>query len=169
MRKLLKVKANWIKLGIFCDEELEVVPGWRFLLVPQGCLHVRFQIEIFVSSTGLFTCAISYRDFPIWHDLDKTYPGIDSVKKISCVKLCYIHFDHFDWPTRPLLFFIFGLFKQTSLQYLQQIYVKKCPSSIRWRDSNPQPSDCESLPITTRPGLLPIALPNYFSNAIVLI
>ena len=85
MRKLLKVKANWIKLGIFCDEELEVVPGWRFLLVPQGCLHVRFQIEIFVSSTGLFTCAISYRDFPIWHDLDKTYPGIDSVKKISCV------------------------------------------------------------------------------------
>ena len=62
-RKLLKVKANWIKLGIFCDEDLEVVPGWRFLLVPEGCLHVRFHIEIFVSSAGLFTCAISDRDF----------------------------------------------------------------------------------------------------------
>ena len=30
----------------------------------------------------------------------------------------------FLWPTRPLLSFIFGLFKQTSLQFLQQIYVK---------------------------------------------
>ena len=29
----------------------------------------------------------------------------------------------------PLLLFIFGLFKQTSLQFLQQIQVKKCPSS----------------------------------------
>ena len=40
-------------------------------------------------------------------------------------------------PTRPLLF-LFGLFKQT-LQFLQQLYVKKCPSSIRCRDSNPRP------------------------------
>ena len=30
-----------------------------------------------------------------------------------------------------------------------------CPSSIRYRDSNPRPSDRESLPITTRPGLQP--------------
>ena len=29
----------------------------------------------------------------------------------------------------------------------------KSPSSIRCRDSNPRPSDCESHPITTRPGL----------------
>ena len=55
---------------------------------------------------------------------------------------------------RPLFSFIFGLFKQT-LQFLQQLYVKKCPSSIRCRDSNPRPSECESLPITTRPGLPP--------------
>ena len=32
---------------------------------------------------------------------------------------------------QPLLSFIFGLFKQTSLQLLPQIYVKKCPSCIR--------------------------------------
>ena len=37
---------------------------------------------------------------------------------------------------QPLLSFIFGLFKQTSLQFLQQIYVKKFPSSKRCRDSN---------------------------------
>ena len=48
--------------------------------------------------------------------------------------------------------FIFGLFKQTSLHLLQQICVKKCPSSIWCRDSNPRPSERESLPITTRPS-----------------
>ena len=36
---------------------------------------------------------------------------------------------------RPL----FHLFLVFSLQFLQQIYVKKCPSSIRCRDSNPRP------------------------------
>ena len=56
---------------------------------------------------------------------------------------------------RPLLMFIFGLFKQTSLQILQQINVKKFPSSIRCRVSNPQPSQHESPPITTRSGLPP--------------
>ena len=30
-----------------------------------------------------------------------------------------------------------------------------CPSSIRHRDSNPRPLECESTPITTRPGLPP--------------
>ena len=33
---------------------------------------------------------------------------------------------------------------------------KKCPSSIQRRDSNSQPSDYESPPLTTRPGLPPI-------------
>ena len=50
---------------------------------------------------------------------------------------------------------IFCLFKQI-LQFLQQLYVKKCPYCIRCRDSNPQPSERESLPITTRPGLTAI-------------
>ena len=54
---------------------------------------------------------------------------------------------------RPLLSFIFGLFKQTSVQILQQINVKNCPSSIWCWDSNLQPSEYESPPITTRPGL----------------
>ena len=58
---------------------------------------------------------------------------------------------------QPGLFFVyFCLFKQT-LQFLQQINVKKCPSSIRHRDSNQQPPDYESPPLTTRPGLPPFA------------
>ena len=45
--------------------------------------------------------------------------------------------------TSASFLFIFSLFKQT-VQILQQINVKKCPSSIwRW-DSNAQPSDYES-------------------------
>ena len=58
-------------------------------------------------------------------------------------------------PTPASFSFIFGLFKQTSLQFLQQIYVEKCPSSIWCRDLNPRPSERESLPFTTRPGLPP--------------
>ena len=58
-------------------------------------------------------------------------------------------------PTPASFSFIFGLFKQTSLQFLQQIYVKKCPSSICYRDLNPRPLEFESLPTTTRPGLPP--------------
>ena len=56
-------------------------------------------------------------------------------------------------PTPAYFSFIFGLFKQTALQFLQQIYVIKCPSYTRCRDSNPRPS--KSVPITTRPGLPP--------------
>ena len=59
-------------------------------------------------------------------------------------------------PTPASFLFIFGLFKQT-IQFLQQINVKKCPSSIRRWDSNPRPLERESTPITTRPGLPPTA------------
>ena len=52
---------------------------------------------------------------------------------------------------RPLFLIYFHLFKQT-LQFLQQIYARKCPSSIQCWDSNPQPSEHKSPPITTRPG-----------------
>ena len=51
---------------------------------------------------------------------------------------------------RQLLSFIFGLFKETSLQFFTTNICGKCPSSIRCQDSNPQPSERESLPITTK-------------------
>ena len=56
------------------------------------------------------------------------------------------------WANPGLFFVYFWSFQTTSLQFLQQIYVKKCPSSIQCRDSNPWPSLRESLPITTRQG-----------------
>ena len=49
------------------------------------------------------------------------------------------------WANPGLFFVYFRLFKQT-IQFLQQINVKKCPSSIRRRDSNSQPSDMSLLP-----------------------
>ena len=50
---------------------------------------------------------------------------------------------------RPFLSFIFCLFKQTSLQIVQQINVKKISISLLRRDSNPRPLEHESPPITT--------------------
>ena len=56
------------------------------------------------------------------------------------------------WANPGLFLFIFGLFKK-NYKFLQQIYVKECPSSIWCRDSNPRPLERESPPITIRPGL----------------
>ena len=72
--------------------------------------------------------------------------------QISKLVICFLN-----GPTTDSFSFIFGLFKQT-VQFLQQIYVKKCPSSIWCRDSNSQPSEREYPPITTRPGLPPSKL-----------
>ena len=47
----------------------------------------------------------------------------------------------------------FGLFQTDIITIFTKIYVKKCPSSIQCRDLNLQPSEHESPPITTRPGL----------------
>ena len=55
------------------------------------------------------------------------------------------------WP----LFHLFPVFSNKHYNFLQQIYVKKCSSSIWCQDSNPRPLECESPPITTRPGLPP--------------
>ena len=45
-------------------------------------------------------------------------------------------------------------FKKT-IQFFQQINLKKCLSSIQCWDSNPQPLEHESPPITTSPGIPP--------------
>ena len=62
----------------------------------------------------------------------------------------------FNWGIPASFSFIFGLFQTNIDTILQQINVKICPSSIWRRDSNPQPSENEAPPITTRPGLPPI-------------
>ena len=56
---------------------------------------------------------------------------------------------------RPL-FVYFQSFQTNIITIFTTNICEKCPSSIRCRDSNPRPSERESLPITTRPGLPPI-------------
>ena len=58
------------------------------------------------------------------------------------------------WANPGLFLYLFLSF-QTTLQILQHINEKKCPSSILCWDSNSQPLEHESPPITTRPGLPP--------------
>ena len=58
----------------------------------------------------------------------------------------------------PGLFFVYFWSFQTNITIFTTIICEKCPSSIWCRDSNPQPLERESLPITTRPGLPPILL-----------
>ena len=50
------------------------------------------------------------------------------------------------------LFRLFSVFSNKQYNFTTNI-CEKNPSSIWCQDSNPQPSERESLPITTRPGL----------------
>ena len=59
-------------------------------------------------------------------------------------------------PSPASFSFIFCIFQTNINTILQQINVKKSPSSIWHWDSNPRPSERESPPITTRPGLPPL-------------
>ena len=67
------------------------------------------------------------------------------------------HTYFFKWAILGLYSIYFRLFIET-IQILQQINVKKCPSSIQCWDSNSQPSDFESPPLTTKPGLPPLSI-----------
>ena len=58
----------------------------------------------------------------------------------------------------PGLFFVYFQSFQKTIQFLQQINVKKFPSSIQCRDLNPEPLEHESPPITTRRGASPIRI-----------
>ena len=57
-------------------------------------------------------------------------------------------------PT-PASFCLFSSFQTNITNFTTNMNVKKCPSSIRRWDSNSQPCDYESPPLTTRPGLPP--------------
>ena len=67
------------------------------------------------------------------------------------------------WANPDLFFHLFLVFSIKIYKFLQQIYVKKCQSTTRCQDLNPQPSECESPPITIRPLLLFFPLRFYFS------
>ena len=67
--------------------------------------------------------------------------------------ILHVMFFFLNGPSPASFSFIFGIFQTNLNKILQQINVKKCPSSLRHWDSNTWPSECESPPITTRPGL----------------
>ena len=98
----------------------------------------------------LLTFLISSPSTKLLHGLsvDFVQAFMKEISKEASVRLLYKN-----GPSLASFLFIFGLFKQT-IQFLPQINVKKCPSSIRRQDSNPQPLKDESSPITTRPGII---------------
>ena len=75
------------------------------------------------------------------------------------IHIGHYHFTYyFSKMPHPASFIIYFQSFQTNVTHSTTVYVKKCPSSIRCRDSNPQLLGRKSPPITTRPGLLPITL-----------
>ena len=69
-------------------------------------------------------------------------------------------------PTKSILPFPFKYYNSVEGKYLKVsvkmgFNKKNCTSSIRHRDSNSRPSERESPPITTRPGLPPKDLINF--------
>ena len=58
---------------------------------------------------------------------------------------------------RPLIH-LFSSFQTNITNFTTNMYVKKCPSSIRCWDSNSRPLEHEPPPITTRPGLPPVKI-----------
>ena len=85
----------------------------------------------------------------VWGSITVQLPSLFYLIGFSC----FYHVFLKKWANPASFSFIFGLFKQTLLQFLQQIKCEKCPSSIQCRDSNSQPTDYQSPPLTTRPGL----------------
>ena len=60
-------------------------------------------------------------------------------------------------PSPASISFIFELFQTNNTIFTTiQCEQMSCPSSIRRRESNPRPLECESPPMTTRPGLPPM-------------
>ena len=67
------------------------------------------------------------------------------------------------WANPDLFFIYFRSFQTNIITIFITNICEKCPSSIQFQDSNPQPSERESLPISTRPGL-----PPYLSSCLAL-
>ena len=72
----------------------------------------------------------------------------------------FLSFSIFKNGQFPASFIVYFRSFQANITIFTTIYGKKCPSSIRYRDSNPQPLECESPPITNQ-GSRPIFLSLY--------
>ena len=74
----------------------------------------------------------------------------------NTLRKCMLHCKNFSlfkkWAVPASFSFIFGLFQTNNTMFTTNQCEKiSCPSSIRRRDSSPQPLEHESPPITTRP------------------
>ena len=102
-----------------------------------------------------------------WLFLQLIYHGVRTVVQLLLLKISmpnlvtlepnrpqhsYFELENFkNGPSRPLSYLFSSL--QTNITILQQNKSEKCPSSMRWWDSNPQSLEHECPPITTIPGL----------------
>ena len=68
------------------------------------------------------------------------------------------------WANPGLFFVYFQSFQTNIITIFTTNICEKCPSSIWCQNLNPCPSECESLPITNRPGLPPILSKCYFNH-----
>ena len=75
--------------------------------------------------------------------------------------------EFFKWTILALFLFFFGLF-QTINTFFTRKYSEKCPSSIPYWDSKPQPLERKSPPITTTPGFPPFQVEFYSADDRVL-
>ena len=123
--------------------------SWRtitkFVWQSSNASHKELSIKIHIQLGGETTTAYQLRpqQFRISSSLYSSAPW----KLYFWLDLFFIK----NGPTPVSFSFIFGLFQTNISTIIQQINVKKCTS----RDLNPRPSELESPPITTRPGLPP--------------
>ena len=115
-----------------------------------------------LSSKFNFWKSFFRREYVISSDLD-CYRTTAGQSKHVRINLKYAHSWSLKMDQPRSLFLLFLVFLYKNFKFLHQIYVKKCPSSIRCWDSNPRPSEHESPSITTRPGLPPLSLLRLFA------
>ena len=84
--------------------------------------------------------------FTGWIGFEPRFPGVEIDRPFKKM--------FFNGPTHTS-FHVYLSF-QTNITILTTNKCENCPSSIRHWDLNSQPSDSESPPLTTRPGLLPV-------------
>ena len=125
-------------------------PGWKLLRF----LNMSFILIIKVASDH---CLLSHLTFNsiniIVQHICKRVPILGNSKLpnvlFSFMK-CKLSTIFLNRHPRPLLLFIFSLFKQAK-QFFTTIQCEKCPSSIRSWDFNPRPLDHDSSSLTTGP------------------
>ena len=82
---------------------------------------------------------------PLKSSLQFLYVSLELRKRV-CLAFIFLKMGH---PRHLYRFLV----SSKIITIFSTIYVKKCPSSIQYRDSNPRPLGRESPHITTRPGL----------------